>query len=91
MVDEEEKTARELGRKKLMMRMPALRDKPRHASGRQLEALFVAYERAAAHQDRIRSQKHAPAQWTTYYEEVSVEIEESVVRFLTAQKWQDFN
>lgn len=85
-MDREEERERELGRKKLMLRMPAFRGQLRHASRERMEALFVAYGRAAAHQDRIRSQKHAPARWTAYYEEVSGEIEESVVRFLTTPK-----
>lgn len=86
MVDREEERERELGRKKLMLRMPAFRGQLRHASGERMEALFLAYERASVHQDRIRSQKHAPAQWKAYYEEVSGEIEESVGRFLSDQK-----
>jgi len=91
MVGSEDKIERDLGRKKLMMRLPAMREQLRDASGERIEALFVAYERAAAHQDRIRSQKHAPVHWTAYYEEVSREIEESVLKYLAGQRWQDFS
>ncbi|MDM9645594.1 hypothetical protein [Rhizobium sp. S163] len=90
-MDREENIERELGRKKLMMRLPTLRDQLRHASGAQIEALFVAYERAAAHQERIRAQKSAPAQWTAYYDKVFAELEESVRLYLTGQRWQDFS
>ncbi|MFK0335502.1 hypothetical protein ACIQUB_30790 [Rhizobium sp. NPDC090275] len=91
MVNRDEEIEKELGRKKLMMRLPALRDQLRNASGEQIGALFMAYERAVAHQDRIRSQKHAPAQWTAYYEEVLREIEDGVVSYLAGQRWQDFS
>ncbi|MDM9627706.1 hypothetical protein QTL95_17545 [Rhizobium sp. S152] len=83
-VDREERTERELGRKKLMMRLPALRDQLRDASGDQIEAIFVAWERAAAYQDRIRTRTITPAELAAYYEELSEILEESAKRYFSS-------
>ena len=89
MLDRGEEIERELGRKKLMLRLPALREQLRRASGTQIEALFLAYERAAAHQDRIRAQKSAPARWTDYHDKLFADIEESVKLYLAGHRWED--
>jgi len=91
MLDWDEEIERELGRKKLMLRLPALRDQLRHASGAQIDAIFIAYERAAAHQDSLRGQTSAPAQWIAYYEKLFADLEESVRLHLTGQRWHDFS
>lgn len=91
MVDREEEIERELGRKRLMMRLPALRDQLRSASGAEIEAIFIAYERASAYQDWIRGERSIPGQWTAYHDKLVADLEEAVRQNPTAQRWQDFS
>ena len=81
---------RELGRKKLMMKLPALRNQLRDAAGEQIEALFVAYERASSGRERVRLQMSAPSEWTADYDRISTELEEGVKSYLAGQRWDDF-
>ncbi|MDM9627649.1 hypothetical protein QTL95_17235 [Rhizobium sp. S152] len=90
MKNPEEELERELGRKKLMLRLPALRDQLRQASGDEIDAIFVAYERAVSHRDRISGQKGAPKQWAAYYQEVFEDLEDRIKQQLTARRRQDF-
>jgi hypothetical protein len=91
MASEEDKGKWELGRKKLMTKLPALRAHLRSAAGDELNAIFMAYERASAGRDRVRAQKGVPQQWTDDYERVLRDLEEGVVLYLLGQRWQDFN
>lgn len=83
-------TNRELGRKKLMMRLPLLRDQLRRVSGEQIESMFVDYERVSRSRDKVRAQKGAPPEWAADYKNLMLELEEGVRQYLAGQRWQDF-
>jgi hypothetical protein len=80
-----DKINRELGRKKLMMKLPALRSKLRDASGEGIDELFVAYQLAVSTRDRIRAQKGAPLEWHAEYDKLFEELEGDVVRYFAGR------
>jgi hypothetical protein len=69
---------RELGRKKLMMKLPQFRSQLKDASGSAIDKLFIAYQSAAATRDRMRAQKGAPLEWHADYDKLFEGLEDDV-------------
>jgi hypothetical protein len=79
--DSVDTVSRELGRKKLMMKLPDLRNQLRDASGDGIDELMVAYQLAVSARDRIRAHKEAPLEWSTEYDILFDELENIVRRY----------
>jgi hypothetical protein len=80
------KTNIELGRKKLMMKIPELRSQLREASGQTIEELFAAYQLAVSTRDRIRAHKGAPQQWHVEYDKLFAQMEQDIKKYFAFQK-----
>ena len=73
-----ERQERELGRKKLMLRFPELRDGLKTATGSEIEELFSAYQLALTVHDRVVKAIEAPDEWLAGYAKIYLDVEDAV-------------
>ena len=68
----------ELGRKKLMLRFPELREHLRTATGPEIEELFSSYQLAVSVHERVTKTAEAPKEWLASYAKIYLDIEDAV-------------
>jgi hypothetical protein len=73
-----ERRERELGRKRLMLRFPELRDVLRNAEGPEIEELFGSYQLAVSVHERVTKTAEAPKEWLASYAKIYLDIEDAV-------------
>jgi hypothetical protein len=81
MILENHKCEQELGRKKLMLKLPSLRARLQTTTDPNICALFSAYQQSTLVLGRIWAEPDAPVEWIEEYSAIFSEIEGEVSRY----------